>query len=124
MKVSVRPAVAADFAKFIDQPLRYRVRALAGVCSGEVIAVGGIAYLPDGTHGAFFMGDDKARGFPVALHKAGLAVLQDAKQRGITRLAALADPQVGAARRWLQRLGFAPITIDNQEVWLWQCCSR
>src|SRR5215218_6764927 len=105
MKVTIRPAVASDFAKFVDKPLPYRVRAITGVRGEEILAVGGIAYLPDGTHGAFFMGDEKARAFPIALHKAGLSVLQDARRRGIRRLVTYAEPTIEAAERWLRRLG-------------------
>jgi GNAT superfamily N-acetyltransferase len=120
MNVTIRPAVAADFTKFIDEPLPYRVRAVTGTCGDEILAVGGIAYLPDGAHGAFFMADDKARAFPVVLHKTALNVLQDAKRRGIRRLVTFADPSIEAAERWLRRLGFSPITIDNKQVWVWQ----
>lgn len=121
-KPVVRPAVASDFSKF-NAKLPYRVRATTGLLDGEVVAVGGIAYLPDGTHGAFFLADEKARTYPVALHKTALQVLQNAKELGIKKLVALADPKIGAAERWLARLGFEPVTLEDQVFWIWHSSS-
>jgi hypothetical protein len=114
----IRPAVAADFAKFIDGPYPYRVRAITGLIGDEVVALGGIAYLPDDTHGVFLFADDKARGYPVALHKTAVGILLAAKQLGIRTLVATADPSIPAAERWLRRLGFTQHLINNQRVWL------
>jgi GNAT superfamily N-acetyltransferase len=97
---------------------------MTGVVDGEVLAVGGIAYLPDGTHGAFLLADERARKYPVALHKAGLHVLQQARKFGIAKVVAMADPHIKPAKRWLKRLGFEPVTVDQQEVWLWHSSSR
>src|SRR5687768_4156174 len=97
---------------------------MTGVVNCEILAVGGIAYLPDGTHGAFLLADERAREYPVALHKAGLQVLQQARKIGIAKLVAMADPHIEPAKRWLTRLGFVPVTVDEQEVWLWHSSSR
>lgn len=117
-KPVIRPAIASDFDSFIDNPLPYRVRAWTGLIGDEVIAVGGIGYMPDGTHSGFLMATDKAREFPLALHKAGLMVLQEAKKLGIRKLVTIADPHIDAAERWLTRLGFEPTMIEQQKVWV------
>lgn len=117
MRPEVRPSVASDFDAF-DVKLPYRVRAWTGVLGDEVIGIGGIAFLLDGTTGAFLLAKDKAREYPVTLHKTGLLVVREAKKLGITRLVALADPGVGAAERWLQRLGFEPIMVEQEKVWV------
>ena len=120
MKPVVRPAIASDFEKFLDIPLPYRVRAWTGLIGDEVVACGGIAYFPDDTHGGFFLCDEKAREYPVALHKAAVAVLKEAKRAGIKRLVTVADPEVPAAERWLIRLGFKPTdgTHNSEKVWV------
>ena len=100
------------------------MRAVTGVVDSEILAVGGIAYLPDGTHGGFLLADERARGYPVALHKAGLQVLQQARKLGIAKVVAMADPHIKPAKRWLTRLGFRPVTVGEQEVWLWHSSSR
>lgn len=116
----LRPTVPSDLDKFLkDNPLPYRIRAWTGLIEDEIVAVGGIAYPPDGTHLAFFMCEDKAREYPVALHKAALMVLNEARQLGIKRLVTLADLNASdAAERWLARLGFEP-TMNGQEQKVW-----
>lgn len=123
MKPTLRPTIPSDLDKFMNEmKLPWRIRATTGLIGDEVVAVGGIAYPPEGAHLAFLMCDDKARGYPIALHKAALAVLNDAKQLGIKRLVTLADMQVSpAAERWLASLGFEPtMTQEEKTVWVWQ----
>ena len=102
----------------MDRPLPFRVRSITGLVDGEVVAVGGISYLPDATYAAFLMADDKARKYPIALHKAGLRVLEEARRLGIRRLVTNKDTHIEAAERWLRRLGFVPLD-EEQEVWVW-----
>ena len=52
VKPVVRRTIASDFDKLLNVPLPYRVRAWTGVVAGEVIAIGGIGYMADGTHRA------------------------------------------------------------------------
>jgi RimJ/RimL family protein N-acetyltransferase len=118
MKPEVRRTIASDFDKVITIPLPYRVRAWTGLVDGEVIAVGGIAYMADGTHGVFMLADDRARSFPVTMHKTALTVLREARDLGIKRLVTIAEPGVEAAERWLERLGFEPIMVGKDRVWV------
>jgi hypothetical protein len=118
MRPVIRPSIASDFDNFITNPLPYRVRAWTGLVGDEVVAVGGIGYMPDGSHSGFLMATDKAREHPIALHKAGLMVLKQAKTLGIKKLVTVADPEIDAAERWLLRLGFQPTMIEEQKVWV------
>jgi RimJ/RimL family protein N-acetyltransferase len=124
MRAEVRPSIPSDFDRFLDKPLPYRVRAITGLVDSEILAVGGIAYLPDGTHGGFLIADERARKYPIALHKAGLGMLRQARRLGITKLVAIADENIKPAKAWLERLGFEPVTVDDQEVWIWHSSSH
>lgn len=114
-------ATKADLAeRGMDIP--YRMIAMAGRNeAGEIIGLGGIAFLPDGQKYAFTELTDEARKNPVALHKAALTILDAAKRRGVRRIVASADMSASpAAKRWLARLGFKQHEWNNQEVWIWQ----
>lgn len=117
MKVKIRPAVPSDFLQLIDRLPPYRVRAFTGAMGDEVLGIGGIAYLQDGAHGVFLLTSEKAKKFPVTLHKAGLMVLREARRLGIRKLVTLADPHIAPAERWLLRLGFEQIQIGEEKVW-------
>lgn len=120
MTVTLRPSTAQDVALFFETPLPWRIKGWTGERDGEVLGVGGLAFLPDGTVAAFLRCTDEGRKYAVSLHKAALRVLQDARELGISRLVALAEQDIAPARRWLLRLGFEPMTIDGTEVFLWQ----
>jgi RimJ/RimL family protein N-acetyltransferase len=119
-KVEIRYAVKSDFETLMEDPLPWRVRAFAAVLDDELLGVGGLAFMPDGTVAAFVRMDEKARRYKVAIHKAGLRTMQEAKRLGIRRVVALAEDGIEPARRWLQRLGFNKMIVDDQEVWVWQ----
>lgn len=120
----LRAAGPPDFDSLLAEPLPCRVRAIAGEIGGEVVAVGGLAYQPDGAVVAFLQAGECARRYPVSLHRAALMILAEAKRLRIPRIIAIADEDVEPARRWLARLGFAPDNIDGQEVWTWSLPSR
>lgn len=73
--------------------------------NGEVLAFGGLAFMPDYVV-AFMQGHEHIARFPLAFHRAVKRGLEEAKGRGITRIIAVADENVPAAARWLERLGF------------------
>jgi hypothetical protein len=91
---------------------------VTGLVDGKIVAIGGLAYLPDGTVGAFLQIDEEARGFPVLLHKTALKILRESGQK---RIVALAEQTTPSAKRWLHRLGFRAVTeVNGETVYLWQ----
>lgn len=120
MKSVVRYATDDDFIAVVGVLPTFRVRAFAGEVDGDVLAVGGLEFLPDGTVAAFIQVKPGARRYSVALHKAGLRAMQEAKRLGIKRVVAMADLGVEPAVRWLERLGFQETTVDGEQVFAWQ----
>lgn len=118
--VVLRHATRTDVDALIAEPLPYRIRAFAAERDGELLGVGGLAFLPDGTVGAFVHVVPGARRYRVALHKAGLRTMALARQLGVRRVVALAEPGVEPACRWLHRLGFREMTVDGEQVFAWQ----
>jgi GNAT superfamily N-acetyltransferase len=117
--VVLRPATRSDF-EALGARLPYRVRAFAAERAGELLGIGGLIFLPSGTVGAFVLLKDGARKYAIALHKAGLRTLEEARRLGIRRVVAIAEEGVPPARGWLLRLGFQPLDIDGNEVFVWQ----
>jgi hypothetical protein len=124
-KITIRAACAADFTQLLAEPLPYRVRAFAGERGGELLGVGGLAFQPDGAVAAFLIltkdesGHAPARRYKVALHKAGLRVLAEARRLRIRRVVALAEQHNEAAEPWLTRLGFQPLVRGGETAWVW-----
>jgi hypothetical protein len=120
LQIILRPTTPADIDAFIARPIPYRARAYTAWLGDKILGIGGIAVLPDGTALAFLELADGANRYAVTLHKAALKTIEDAKARGIRRIVAQPDTSQPTAKRWLARLGFEPITIDNEEIYLWQ----
>lgn len=92
-----------------------RLWGYAAEIDGEVVAFGGLAFMPDQVV-AFMQGHEHIARFPVAFHRAVVRGLREAQGRGIGRIIAIADENVPAAARWLDRLGF----VLRDEVWVWE----
>lgn len=120
MRVTLRPTIASDFAQLIDVPLPNRVMAITAELDGRVIGVGGFRFTPDGVVAAFVLMAQEARRYPVAIHRAGLRAMAQARAADIRRIVALAQPDNPAAERWLARLGFIPVDQGGETVWLWE----
>lgn len=118
-KLVIRPTTKADCEAFYGQEIPYRIKAYTGLLDDEIIAIGGIAHPPESDVMAFadLTGDARARA--VSLHKFARKVLSEAKEAGVKRLLATVERSEPAAERWLKRLGFTPLTMDN-EVWEWR----
>lgn len=85
----------------------FRVRAYTGLLDGEVIAVGGVAYLPNGAALAFLDAADVTRErAKLSLYKTAKLVIEDCKRRGVTQINARPSLDIEAAERFLKRLGF------------------
>jgi hypothetical protein len=126
MAIVVTPLNAADIAEITSEPHPYRVSGFTARLGGNVIAVGGASHLPDGTLLAFAHLTDDARRRKVWLHKQAKRVLARlAAQR--RRIVATASPEIPAAQRWLERLGFVPmdVSIENgRSIWIWSYPDR
>jgi RimJ/RimL family protein N-acetyltransferase len=120
-KVVLRPATRADFDKMLAEPLPYRVRAFAVEREGDLLGVGGLGFMPDGTVAAFVHTVDGAHRYKVAMHKAGLVTMAEARRLGLRRVVASADPGIEASGRWLERLGFEPTDMDadGHRIYVW-----
>lgn len=120
---TIRPATRADIDQLIDEPLPWRVRAFAVEDNGKLLGVGGFAYQPNDTIAAFVLKAPGAERYKVALHRAGLATMQEAKRLGFRRVVALAEKTNPAAERWLARLGFKQVMVDNEQAWVWEAVN-
>lgn len=103
--VEIVPACPADFTA-MDAAPNIRTRSLTARIDGRVVGVGGIGYVRDGSVVCFAFITEELRKNKIALHKAGLKVIADAKRDGIKRLIAQASADVPSAVRWLERYGF------------------
>ena len=117
--VTLTPATREDFAELAARSEHtpmippVRVVAIAGKVDGKVIAIGGIAFWPNGTKQAFADIGEEARKYPIALHKAALAVIELAKKHNCKQLRAVADEPKVVAEKWLMRLGFEPVWVGT-----------
>ena len=117
--VTLRPATQADFIAMFGRPPEHRARALAAEVDGRLVGLGGfMLVMPDESWVCFMRATKELRARPVALHRAGIRMLDEARRLGIRRLAALAAPGIEAAERWLRRFGFAPEEIAGVTVWI------
>lgn len=122
MKPVLVPTTADDAERFFPDKLPWRIRALTAKRGEEILGIGGIAMLPDGTAAVFLeASEENTKKYPVLLHRAAKAVLRMATELGFKRLLTRADMKRPAAERYLMRLGFEKVgTIDGEEVWQWQ----
>ncbi len=118
-KVEVTPSRVSDFISLVGELPPVRAHAFTGKIGDEILGIGGIANLPDGTKLAFAHLNDEARKYPISLHRAGIMVLKQARESGIRRIVAIADKSQPAAGRWLERLGFRPEIKDGIEVYIY-----
>lgn len=122
MKVEIRPTLAEDLPRISAKPLPTRIMALTVTRGDEVLGIGGLTFLPDGTVAAFVeMQDGAARKYPVTAHKAALRTMQRARAAGYRRVVATANLGNPVALRWLARLGFRPLfEVGDEQVWVWE----
>ena len=116
--ITMAPATAADFAAVFGCQPPWRIRGMAAHRNGACVALGGLAYGPDGQAHAFYAGTETVQRFPVAITKAVKTGLVAARARGVRRIVAECDTTIEAAARWLARLGFRPTEVPN--VWIWE----
>lgn len=107
----------------IAESLPWRVRAWAVENDGELLGIGGFAYQPNDTIAAFVLKKPGAEKYRVALHRAGLTAMTEARRLGYRRIVALAEQTNEAAERWLARLGFKEVMVDGQQAWVWEASN-
>lgn len=93
------------------------MKAIVGLIDDEPVAVAGIAF-QGGKVFAFCNLDERAKRFPVLMHKTALKILNDASDAGHRYIFATVGSEP-TARTWLRRLGFEPVDGD-ETVMLWQ----
>lgn len=106
-KVIIRYVTRTDVEAFAGHPNKQTIRGFVGELNGKVIAIGGIATVK-GRHYAFVDLDDEARRYKMHIMRAAKRVLQDASERGVRFIFALADQEEPKSDAWLLRLGFEP----------------
>lgn len=120
MRIELRPTVPADLPCVIGEPLPHRIKALTALAGDKVVGIGGIGFRPDGTVIAFVHMNEEAKRYPAAIHRAGLAAMDMIRASRVPLVVAEAQPGNPAAIRWLKRLGFAPMTIKGEQVFVWR----
>jgi len=86
---------------------------------GKIIALGGIAFLPNGLKLAFSELTDEARNNPIALHKAGHRIVNWVKEHNFKQIvASYSEDQTPASIRWLKRFGFKLSEIGGIKLWI------
>ena len=118
-RVTFRPTVAADVEALADMPLPHRIKAITFEVDGEVLGFGGLGFRPDGTVIAFVHLSDKARRYPVAIHRGGLMAMDMIRASGVPVVVAEAQPGNAAAEPWLLRLGFRPVVVAGEKAFVW-----
>lgn len=119
----IRPATRADIDQLISEPLPYRIRAYAVEDNGKLLGVGGFAYQPHDTIAAFVLKAPGSEKYKLALHRAGLMAMREARELGFRRIVALAEKTNPAAERWLARLGFKQVMIEGAKAWVWEAAN-
>lgn len=115
--ITLRPATRADIAQLQgDEPLPWRVQAIAGEIDGRVIGVGGLVFRPDGVWATVLL-TDEGRRHKLSLHRAARMTLAMAQRAGVHTLYAKAEPGRAGAEMWLERLGFTRCGPGDLFVW-------
>lgn len=120
MRVALRATIAADLPQLVREPLPFRIRAITAHIDHQVLGLGGLGFRPDGIVVAFAIVSDEFRKYPSAMHRAGLEAMKMIRSSGESRVIALADAGVPAARRWLEYFRFDPVTVDGTTAYVWQ----
>jgi N-acetylglutamate synthase-like GNAT family acetyltransferase len=123
-RVVLRPTIPSDLPKIIGESLPHRIHSITAEVDGKVIGIGGLAFQPDGHVVAFVQLGPEARRYPVALHRAALITMARARELGLTRVLAFADPAIEPSERWLTRLGFHLEEVTGARVFVWNAGEK
>jgi len=116
VRVRLRPSEPADFIALLGQLPAHRTRGITALAGDEVLGIGGLIMAPDGSVWASCFISDAGRAFPRAVHRAGLALIDLAREMRLPRVFASAEDRPGADR-WLLALGFCRLPEESLFVW-------
>lgn len=123
--VNIRIATAEDLILFHGKRPQFSCHALVGEVDGEIIAVGAIERPKDRLPSITLRVTDKARAYPLALHKSARRLLAWAQEMNLTPVIAIQDPGESGAARWLEVLGFERWDKSaDGDVWIWPNSPR
>lgn len=120
MRITLRPAVAADFVALAGKMPPYRCQCITALAGETVIGVGGFVFYPNGEVWASVLMAPAARQYPRAIHRAGLAAMRLARERKFAAVYAAAEDGLADGEAWLERLGFVPIDVNGRKVFEWR----
>lgn len=112
----VRRAEREDIDRFSDVAGKPTVKAWVGEVDGEIVAMAGFA-LFKGRWIAFCDIADRTRIGKVAMARAAIRALEEARKEGIKYVYADIDTNEPTAMRWLTSLGFAPDARTSLYRW-------
>jgi N-acetylglutamate synthase-like GNAT family acetyltransferase len=113
LRVTLRPATADDFLVLNGGPPASRCLGFTAISDDKLLGLGALIFGKDGSIWASCIITDDGRKYPLAIHRAGLALMRMARERGFSTVFARAQDSNPAAERWLKRLGFHPIDGAN-----------
>lgn len=117
-RVEFVPTTPEHIAQLATANIPFRVKAVTALVEGRVIGIGGIGFPVVGQPTAFACLTDEMRSHKTALHRIGLRCLREWHAAGIKQVIALADENIPAAERWLERYGFKAQESDGRKVFV------
>lgn len=115
-KPVIRPATAADIAKFYKGTYRLTATAMVGTVRGRIGACWGISHV-DGRLVLFCDVRPWARRYKLAIVKNAIAFVNTVKASGAKFIWTEADPNEPGAVRWILSLGFKPTRMPRMYRW-------
>jgi hypothetical protein len=125
-RIVFRPAVRADFERLAGCGPAARVRGFSAYLGDELLAVAGLVYKPDGIWASTLIAPH-GRKCPAAIWRGGVKLVAMAQAAGIRTLLATAAASEPAAQRFLVRLGFRDLGIQDQDgktIYVWNATGR
>lgn len=112
MTVDVRPTTAKDIEEFTGSLPRLRLQAYSAFEDGKLIAIGGVAYMGNGSLVLFLDCEEGSPGkYPITLVKSLKKLMKEVMAMGYRHI--FASPELGErepiARRFLEKMGFRSV---------------
>jgi hypothetical protein len=115
MKSEIRFATAADVERYYNGPQARTIRAVVVESEGDVIAIGGVAYM--GNYGLAFMEmQPGAETKKLSIIKATKKAMRELCAKCAPPLIAQQDETLPTSERYLRHFGFKPL-YDDYYIW-------